>query len=225
MMLYLNKETVKSSRILSYFYLRLFDKSRLPSLGQIAVCGFPRSGSSGNTYMARVVMRGCLKNVVLVNHFHSAAQLIRSVRLGLPTFLRVRNVEDNIVSLYIGSEKEGGGRPSLTALFLRYLLCHLRILHLREKIMIIDLEESKSDPSVILNTLKAKYPVATSDCLTSNDILESIRHDMKPGKELMSSSSNSDKELLKKQVRPLVLRHPLVTLAGKVYKLLTSTSK
>lgn len=214
-MLYLIKECVRSSLVFSGIYLRIFHSDRLPRRNQIAVCGFPRSG---NTYVGRVVRRSLNDKVSLVNHFHSSAQLKRSIHLGIPSILVLRNVEDVLLSLHIGYYNNKGARIGLWLHFVRYLIYHISLLRYRKRMIIVRFDDVKNDVYPIIAIMENFHQFQCSNEFNLQDILDSIKSDMKPGNELKSSQPNQAKESMKTTYRPLINSHWLLPLVQYIYK-------
>ena len=123
MLSYLIKEFFRSNILLLKLYLSISNISRSPKKNQVAVCGFPRSG---NTFLGRVLRFSSIGPISLVNHFHSSAQLIRSVKIGIPSVLilrdpaevihfhEIKNNPEYFISLY--KKKYGGEYKTITNL-------------------------------------------------------------------------------------------------------------
>lgn len=62
----------------------------------IVIDGFPRSA---NSFSVRAFLSAQPAPLRVGHHMHSHAQIVKSVRLGLPTILLIRNPDDCIVSL------------------------------------------------------------------------------------------------------------------------------
>ena len=130
MLIYLIKEIFKSNILLLKLYLSIYDKSSFMRKNQVAVCGLPRSG---NTFLGRVLRFSSIEPISLANHFHSSAQLISSVKIGIPSVLIVRDPVEVILSLYIGYQTKNKKRLPITIHYLRYLIYHISLLPHRKK--------------------------------------------------------------------------------------------
>ena len=213
-MLYLTKEIVRSSLVLSGIYLRIFHSKRFPRRNEIAVCGFPRSG---NTYVGRVVRRSLNDEVGLVNHFHSSAQLKRAIHLGIPSILVIRNVEDVLLSLHIYYNKKGA-RIGLWLHFVRYLIYHISLLRYRKRMIIVRFDDVKNDINPIIAILENNYHFHCSSEFSVLDVLATIKADLKPGDELKSSQPNEAKDALKAKFRHSINSHWLLPLVQYIYR-------
>lgn len=211
------KEFCRSSLLLSFLYLQFFGKGKFPQSGMIAVCGFPRSG---NTYIGRIIQYGLKDNVRLVDHFHSSAQLIRAVKLKSPSILCVRDVENVILSPYIGSVKRNGKRIFITYHFIRYIIYHVVLLKYKSRFDIVKLEDVQDDPSPLLTFMRQKYGYELGKRVSRDEIVGSIRSDMQSSDTLKSSAPNREKEELKALFRKRVRRNWLFPIAKKIEKTL-----
>jgi hypothetical protein len=195
MLIYLIKEIFRSNILLLKLYLSINDISRSPKKSQVAVCGFPRSG---NTFLGRVLRFSSTGSTSLVNHFHSSAQLIRSVKIGIPSVLILRDPVEVILSLYIGYQTKNKKRLPITIHYLRYLIYHISLLPYRKKLLVIHFHEIKNNPEYFISLYKKKYGGEFKNITNLKDeVLDSISRDMKPGNELKSSRPNKEKDDLK----------------------------
>jgi len=153
--IYLFKEIIRSSVLLNNIYNNLFEKDRTISNEIIAVIGFPRVG---NTFAGRVVKLGLGIDIVsgggFVNHYHSAAMGINSLKLNIPTVLVIREPVDTVLSIYIAHIKQT--KISIYSHTLRYIIYHLRLINKLDNLIIIPFNEFRDNAKYIIDKINKR---------------------------------------------------------------------
>lgn len=130
------------------FYVRWKNKDIeiTTSTTEIVIEGYPRSA---NTRMVAAIRLTCGRNVRIAHHVHGSAQILRGVRLSIPTVVLIRNPLAATVSLIV-RDKNIAIRQALRD----YVNFYKPILPIKDKIMVVGFEEIVNEiDSVIENIL------------------------------------------------------------------------
>ena len=114
----------------------------------ITIEGFPRSGT---TFAVRA-FNSVNREIRIAHHHHAAAQVLESVRLGLPTLLIVRSPEGAVRSLMIR-------RPELSAAaaLSAYRRFHDRLAACRKRIVIASFDQVTKDFGQVIDRVNDRY--------------------------------------------------------------------
>lgn len=182
----------------------------------VCIEGFPRSG---NTFLVRV-FRHWNPDVVVGHHVHVPAQIARAVRLSVPCLVPLRLPHDAITSLLIATRGLSVGLAIAS-----YTHFHRRIGRFRAHLTVAPFEEVVSEPGqVIARFAERSGRSFTSGSLTDDEegrILADMRwwnrvDDRQP--ELLVPAPSARKDARKREVSPLVGRHPWMPSAVAAYR-------
>ena len=114
----------------------------------ITIEGFPRSG---NTFAVAAFEFSQNKELTIAHHTHSAAQVIESVKLNIPTLLLVRFPKDAIISLVIREN------ISITTAIKSYVNYYENLYKYRDKVYLVSFEKLTTDFGEIITAVNKKF--------------------------------------------------------------------
>jgi hypothetical protein len=115
---------------------------------ELVIEGF---GRSGNTFAVVAFLDAQDRPVRLVHHTHGSAQIIRAVRLGVPTVLLVRDPVDTVVSHLMYRD------VSARAAILAWIRYHRRVLPYRHGIVVAPFERSTADLAGVIREVNDRF--------------------------------------------------------------------
>lgn len=161
-------------------------------------------------------------DVRLAHHVHLPMQVIRSVRLGVPCSVLIREPLANLTSLVIAGEND----LSHDLAYRVYIDYYRRVAAVRETVAVCTFEEVLEDPSVVARRLNESYGTSFRADPMGDDKKQEIVAGLERNEEQMGSRPahgtvpNAHKENLKPAVREQLARHPLLPRASAIYEVL-----
>jgi hypothetical protein len=162
----------------------------------------------------------------LAHHMHVPQQAVRSVRLGVPCAVLVREPIGNLTSLVIAGENDLS-HDLAYRVFIHY---HRKVATVRDRIVVCTFDEVLDDPSVIARRLNNRFGttfVAEPFTATDKDrIVEGLeRNERELGSRPAHATVPSQyKESLKPAVRGALAAHPMLPAARAAYAALADTA-
>jgi hypothetical protein len=159
----------------------------------------------------------------LAHHVHLPWQFQRSVRLGIPTIVLVREPLGNLTSLVIAGEND----LSHDLAYRVYLHYYGRAAAIRDQLALATFDEVLADPSVVARRLNERFGTSfRADPMSESDkerIVESLRrNEERMGSRPAHATVPTDfKESLKPAVRAALAEHPRLPEAEALYADLT----
>ncbi|HYY07123.1 MAG TPA: phosphatase PAP2 family protein [Actinomycetota bacterium] len=116
---------------------------------ELVIEGFERSA---NWFAVAAFTRAQNRAVRIAHHLHAPGQILRAVRLGVPTILLIRDPEDAVVSQMIRS---GGVRPrQALANWIRY---HELVAPAVDSVVVADFDRVRSNFGGVIDEVNAKF--------------------------------------------------------------------
>lgn len=116
---------------------------------RLVIEGFPRSGNTFAVFAFRYAQR---REVRLAHHLHAPAQVLRAVRLGVPTLLLMREPPDAVVSLMLRDPRFSAERA------LRYYVSFYEtVAEHRDGFVMGPFEEVTRDYGAVIERINLKF--------------------------------------------------------------------
>lgn len=212
-MIYILKEIFRSSVLITKAYLYLFNKKRSTRGCDYLVGGHPRVG---NTFAGRI-FRASNPELMPAHHFHAASQVIDAVNNKVPVLLIIRHPVAVVLS-----QKIAMNDIKISTHILRYIIYHLRLLPIRNRVAILDFMQLIKQPSLVVDAVNEKYDThfICPDNGIDKEVLSSIYNDNgREANQFLGLSAPSDaKDALKKKYRNSVANHWMIRIAERIYK-------
>jgi len=128
---------------------------------ELVIDGFTRAAS---TFAVVAFQLAQERPVRVGHHLHAPSQIIRAVRLGVPTLLTVRSPEDTVLSLVI-REPYVSIAQGLTA----YARFHERVLPYRADIVVADFPEVTAHLDRVIGRVNGRYGTAFTPFVPSEE--------------------------------------------------------
>lgn len=118
----------------------------------IVVEAFPRCG---NTFTVAALRLSEQRRLDIAHHTHSAAQLIRGVRMGRPSLLIVRQPKDSVLSFVMRHSE-----LSIELGLWSWIRFHTKLLPYLDGMVVATFEQVTSDLGPVIDTINARYGIA-----------------------------------------------------------------
>lgn len=184
----------------------------------IVIDGFPRSG---NHFCTIAFLQSQPNSVKIAHHLHAPAQIIRAVKLGIPTIMPIRHPLDAVTSVKIRNP-----RLKPADVLRTWILFHNRIKSVSGHIIIADFNKIIEDFGEIIKAANQQYGTSfTTFCHNDQNVRTVFRRIDELGRhylngkhsEAKTSRPTEVKERLKPKVKALVTKEPLLKEAEKIY--------
>ena len=162
----------------------------------------------------------------LAHHQCLPGQILRSVRLGVPTALLIREPLPNLTSLVIAAEND----LSHDLAFWAWIDYYRRAARVKDRLAVCRFEEVLDDPAVIARRVNRIHGTSFKDDPMSDEDKQRIVQSLEENERQMRSRPghgtvpNPHKENLQPQVREQLAKHPRLPEAEALYAELTGTS-
>ncbi|MFP4068813.1 MAG: hypothetical protein ACLFVC_01405, partial [Opitutales bacterium] len=131
---------------------------------EITIEGYPRCG---NSFARSAFMQAQKRDYVIATHVHSYAQVVRSVELGIPTMVPVREPREACLSLVaLTYEIENAelseanlrrAKRSLLRNFLNYQKFYRQVARLKDDVIIADFPVITSDYATVIHRVNRRF--------------------------------------------------------------------
>jgi hypothetical protein len=182
--------------------------------------GLPRCANTfgGITFLERN------PGVRLAHHMHVPMQFERSVRLGVPCAVLIREPLGNLTSLVIAGDSDLSHGLALRV----YLHYNRRVAALCDQVALCTFDEVLDDPAIIARRLNARFGTDFDGIpVTTEEKQRIVEHLSKSELEVSARAAhgtvpNEYKERLKPGVREQLTSHPLLPAARELYATLAA---
>ncbi len=157
---------------------------RITSSTELVVEGFPRSG---NTFTVFALLDATGSRLQIASHVHHPAQIKRSVGLGVPTVLVVRNPVDCLAS-YLAYGQHG--RPA--TVLKEYAGYHRELVPYVDRILVCDFDETTSDLSSVIVRINERFGLSIPPFDQSDQNVKQLFEEIARQHHLLHPSLNSD---------------------------------
>jgi hypothetical protein len=185
----------------------------------ICIDGMPRSA---NTFGGWAFLEQN-PDAVLAHHQCLPGQILRSVKLGVPTAALIRDPLPNLTSLVIAAEND----LSHDLAYRAWIDYYRRVATVRDKVAICTFEEVLEDPAVIARRVNELYGTDfvcdPMDEAAKQEVVEKLEHNeaMMNSRPGHGTVPNPHKKSLQPEVREKLSNHRLLPAAEKIYTDLT----
>lgn len=189
------------------FHKKKIEKKFFRKESKFYIGGFQRSG---NTYAAHILRKLLGKDLHFVSHLHKSAVLKKALKIGMPTFVIVRNPLDAVASQYL-KHFERGELPAQTDLkvlnkYLEdYYWYHRDVSNLYDDLHIIPFEELISNTKQTIERVLATTGIGEMNDTIFEDAVVSYKG---ATTKLGSSKPSKFKEQLKSKLKEDLNAHP-----------------
>lgn len=157
---------------------------------EIVIEGFPRSG---NTFAVDAFRLAQGRDVLMANHLHAEAQILRGIKLKIPVIVLVRHPVDAITSLLY--RNAGSARQYAK----RYIRFYTRVLLVCEQVVLADFSQVVEDFGEVIHLVNKRFSTEFKLFVHTNDNLDTVYQQLE-----RVGNFNEGR-------RPLHLRGPLST--------------
>lgn len=171
---------------------------------------------SGNSFAQAAFQRSQPRRVMVVHHMHSPAQIIKAVRLELPTLVTIRSPSDAVISL-----TSRWPYVSLRQALRSYVRFYGKIEPYRSGYVLSPFDQTTRHLGAVIRAVNGKFDTDFHPFEPTEDSMQVLR-----GIEELSSEEERERQAIKEQKAQALERadcRPLLIEARRLHDTLTST--